>query len=108
LQVARRVGFLAGVPGSGDAESHAAHLLGRVTAADLSPDGRTLAVLTYQNVLLYRRSSRQSWPNAIARRPQVHSLVWLPQAEALAWSPDGQALYASGEHSPAPLLFLNP
>jgi hypothetical protein len=32
----------------------------------------------------------------------------LPQAEALAWSPDGQALYASGEHSPAPLLFLNP
>jgi hypothetical protein len=26
----------------------------------------------------------------------------------LAWSTDGRGLYASGEHSPAPLLYLNP
>jgi hypothetical protein len=104
-QVARRVGFLAGVPGSG---SHAERLLGQVTAADLSPDGRTLAVLTYRDVLLYHRAARQPWPGAVARNPQVRPLTWLPQAEALAWASDGEALYASGEHSPAPLLYLNP
>jgi hypothetical protein len=108
LQVARRVGFLAGVPGMGSAESHTARLLGQVTAADLSPDGRTLAVLTYQSVLLYRRAAGQSWPAALAGRPHIHSLTWLPQAEGLAWAGDGEGLYASGEHSPAPLLYLNP
>jgi hypothetical protein len=38
----------------------------------------------------------------------VHPLPWLPQGEALAWSADGKALYATGELSPAPLLYLNP
>ncbi len=112
LQVARRVGFLAGVP-EPDAESlrenrHMARIRNQVTAADISPDGRTFAVLTYSDVLLYARPRRGSWSQAVANAPQVHHLPWLPQAEALAWSTDGRGLYATGEHSPAPLLYLNP
>jgi hypothetical protein len=80
----------------------------QVTAADVSPDGRTLAVLTYRSVLLYPRRGSGSWSAAAASTPRVHSLTWLPQAEALAWAADGRGLYASGEHSPAPLLYLNP
>ena len=45
---------------------------------------------------------------ALARPPRVHPLPWLPQAEALGWSADSRALYATGELSPAPLLYLNP
>jgi hypothetical protein len=108
LQVARRVGVLAAVPGSRDTAGHVGRMLAQVTAADVSPDARTLAVLTYQDVLLYPRRPGQSWAQALAARPQVHALTWLPQAEALAWAADGQAMYASGEHSPAPLLYLNP
>jgi hypothetical protein len=35
-------------------------------------------------------------------------LPGLAQAEALGWSADGQSLFATGEHSPTPLLVLNP
>ena len=110
LQVARKIGHLAGMPASPKgARADAADRLGdQITAADLSPDGRTLAVLTYRNVLLYPRSAQQDWPQALAGRPRVHPLTWLPQAEALGWSADGRTLYATGEHSPAPLLLLNP
>jgi hypothetical protein len=112
LQIARRVGSLAGVP-QPDAESlrgnpHMARVRNQVTAADISPDGHTFAVLTYSDVLLYARPRGASWVQALAARPQVHHLPWLPQAEALAWATDGRGLYATGEHSPAPLLYLNP
>ena len=108
LQVARRVGHLAGVPAPGAGADAVDRLRDQVTAADLSPDGRTLAVLTYRDVLLYERGAHQTWEQALAGRPRIHPLTWLPQAEALGWSADGRTLYATGEHSPAPLLLLNP
>ncbi len=112
LQVAQRVGHLGGMPEPDPnllrLDPHLARMRNQVTAADLSPDGRTLAVLTYRDVLLYRRGKTGDWPAAVAARPQVHELPWLAQAEALGWSADGQSLYATGEHSPTPLLLLNP
>ena len=112
LQVARRVALLGGIPEPDPdllgLDPHLARMRNQVTAADLSPDGRTLAVLTYHDVLLYPRGGAVDWPAAIAATPQVHHLPWLAQAEALGWSADGQSLYATGEHSPTPLLYLNP
>ena len=108
LLVARRVGHLAGMPAARTDGDARARMDRQVTAADLSPDGRTLAVLTYGDVLFYARRADASWSKAVAGRPHTRTLSWLPQAEALAWSADGHGLYASGEHSPAPLLYLNP
>jgi hypothetical protein len=112
LQVAQPAGHLAGVPRPDAAalrsDPRQARIRHQVTAADLSPDGRQLAVLTYSEVLIYRRARNRSWPQALATLPSAHDLPWLPQAEALAWSADGRGLYATGEHSPAPLLVLNP
>lgn len=110
--VARRLGLLHGVP-QGDrdeirANPDLARLRSQVTAVDIAPDRRAMAVLTYRDVLLYPRRGNESWVQALARKPRVHPLPWLPQAEALAWSADGQALYATGEISPSPLLYLNP
>lgn len=111
--VARRIGSLAGVP-QADAQSlrdrpKAARLIGQVTAADVSPDGRMLAVLTYQNVLFYPRGKAESWMQAVSRRPRIEALPpLLPQAEALAWSASGTGLYTSGEFRPAPIFYLNP
>lgn len=111
--VARRIGSLAGVP-QADAQSlrdrpKTARLVGQVTSADLSPDGRSLAVLTYQDVLFYPRKPDETWAQTVSRPPQVRALpTLLPQAEALAWSSTGAGLYASGEFRPAPIFYLDP
>lgn len=111
VQVAEPLGTLAGVPRASARERaddpERARLRGQVTAADIAPDGRTLAVLTYDDVLLYPRGDGD-WPEAVARPPRVHALALLPQAEALAWTADGLALYATGEFRPAPLMRLTP
>lgn len=109
---ARRIGLLAGVP-QADAEAvrrdpKLARLHGQVTAADVSPDGRTLAVLTYSNVLLYRREGASTWGEAVAKPPRVHDVPLIPQPEALGWNRHGTGLYATGEFSPAPLFYLTP
>ena len=111
--VARRLGTLAGVPRA-DAQSlrdrpRAARLVGQVTAADLSPDGRSLAVLSYRDVLFYPRQPGEPWAQVVAREPRIRPLpALLPQAEALAWSASGSGLYVSGEFRPAPLFYLDP
>jgi hypothetical protein len=112
LQTATRIALLAPpanlsnntADDSADARGRA---LGRhATAADLSPDGRTLAVLTYDRLLLYPRKSGEAWANAVTRAPRTIALPWLQQAEAVAWLPDGKGLLATGEFSPAPLVYL--
>jgi len=101
VQVARRLGRLS-IPDLSAEGSQAA----QVTAADVSPDGRTLAVLTYARLLLYRRAGDEAWSTSVAGPPVVRPLPWLHQAEAVAWTTEGQGLYASGEFSPAPLVYL--
>lgn len=112
LQTARRLGPLAGVP-QPDANAlrrnpQRARLDSQVTAADVSPDTRTLAVMTYRWLLLYPRRPHESWGDAVARAPRFEPLPWLPQAEALGWSRDGRHLYATGEFIPAPLYRITP
>ena len=111
-QVARSLGALAGIPQPTADERRARHSRARlkhlVTAADLSPDGRTLAVMTYNDLLLYRRRGDEPWAKAVARAPRVHELPWIPAAEALAWTGGGGGLMATGEFEPAPLFFLVP
>lgn len=82
----------------------------QVTAADISPDGLSLAVLTYRHLLLYKRATpKTSWGRATEQRaPQELSMPLLPQPEALAWSRDGASLYVSGEISPTLIYRLRP
>lgn len=112
LQTATLLGPLAGVP-QPDARSlqrnaPRARLDSQVTAADVSPDGRTLAVMTYRWLLLYPRKGEETWAQAVARAPRFEPLPWLPQAEALGWSRDGRHLFATGEFIPAPLYRISP
>jgi hypothetical protein len=108
VQTARRIGVLHGVPDAMSGDARQSRIASQVTAADISPDDRTLAVMTYRNLLLYRRGERASWAQAIASTPKISELPWLPQAEAMGWSTDGKALYATGEFIPAPLYRITP
>ncbi|MFD1299521.1 hypothetical protein ACFQ4Q_23120, partial [Lysobacter gummosus] len=112
LQTATKLGELAGIPQPNAQLKRdnpmRARLQGQITAADISPDGSTLAVMTYRYLLLYPRQPRQSWAQAVAGTPRVRDLPWLPQAEALGWAADGRSLYATGEFIPAPLYQIAP
>lgn len=77
---------------------------GRPTAASLGRDGRSIAVLSYASVWLYRRDDGESWAQALARTPQVFPLGLLVQAEALALDTAGRRILVTGERWPAPLL----
>ena len=107
---ARALGTLLRAPRADADEQRAdpaqARIQSQVTGADLSPDGRTLAVLTYRQALLYSRRGNESWTSTIARTPERRALPWLHQAEALGWAAHGRGLYATGEFSPAPLIYL--
>ncbi len=108
----RRIGRLSAVPAADPElkrnDPTMAKLFSQVTAADLSPNGQTLAVMTYGSVMFYRRQPGEDWGAAVARDPEAHDVPLIPQAEALAWSAGGGGLYASGEFNPAPIFYLTP
>lgn len=108
----RRIGRLSGVPAADPelqrSDPTMGKLFSQVTAADVSPDGSTLAVLTYGSVLFYRREAGEGWAAAVSHDPEAHDVPLIPQAEALAWSAGGGGLYASGEFNPAPIFYLTP
>ncbi|MEZ5328581.1 MAG: hypothetical protein R3F19_26350 [Verrucomicrobiales bacterium] len=77
------------------------------TAADISPDGSLLAVLTYTECLIYKRSSDENdWHAAAQRAPLVIPLPGVYQAEALCFSTKGDELYVTSENSPSPLYTI--
>lgn len=77
------------------------------TAADVSPDGRSLAVLTYTECLLYRRDGDEDWGTAAQRSPKVIALPAVYQAEALCFSADGSQLFITSENTPSPLYRID-
>lgn len=112
IREARRIGRLADVPQVSAQlqrrDPQMAALFSQVTAADISPDRKTLAVLTYGSVLFYRRGPNESWSDAVAHPPEAHDVPLIPQAEALGFSAGGAGLYATGESRPAPIFYLVP
>lgn len=106
-QVARLLGRLRGIAQPSEADIRQNPIYGRyrsqVTAADLSPDGRSLAVLNYRAVYLYTREHNADWTGAL-ERPQRLDFAWMPQAEAVAFGIDGQSLWVAGEQRPSPLI----
>ncbi len=110
LQVAERIGLLHGIaqPSADDLQRNPRYgrYRSQVTGADLSTDGRQLAVLNYLQAYVYRRGPDESWATAAERPPLAVPFPWLAQAEAIAFEPDGQTLWISTEHLPAPLLRL--
>lgn len=80
----------------------------QVTAMDLAPDGRMLAVLTYRDAYLYARRDGEAWRDALARPPLRLGMPALPQAEAIAFDRDGRRLWVTTERLPAPLIRFDP
>ncbi|MFO7582428.1 hypothetical protein [Guyparkeria sp.] len=69
----------------------------RPTGMALSPDGSTLAVLTYASLYFFHRGARSDWSEAITRPVTSRSLPRIDQWEGLAFSADGRHLYVVRE-----------
>ena len=110
VQIAQRLSTLPGIaqPSREDLKQNPVYgrYRSQISGADLSSNGRVLAVLNYHSVHLYVRSKGQSWQQAMHRKPWQLDFPWLPQAEAIAFSPDGLSLLIGSEQRPSPLLIF--
>ena len=73
----------------------------QITAADLSPDNRTIAVLNYQQVTFFPMPKKSK----VRLKPlSTLTLPWLPQAEGITYSRDGKQLFIGSEQAPTPVI----
>ncbi|PKM07704.1 MAG: hypothetical protein CVV14_07400 [Gammaproteobacteria bacterium HGW-Gammaproteobacteria-4] len=109
VHAARVVGALAGIaqPNAEDLQRNPVYgrYRSQITAADISPDGRILAVLNYRAAYIYRRRADEDWARAVARPGTELVFPWLAQAEAIGFTSDGKGLWISSERQPTPLLW---
>ena len=78
----------------------------QISGADLSPNGRVLAVLNYHSIHFYVRAQGQDWKQSMQAAPGELKFPWLPQAEGIAFSTDGRSLLVGSEQRPSPLLLF--
>lgn len=76
-----------------------------VTAADVSPDGSRLALVTYASLYVWKLPegewSKLDWQSVLDGEARVTPLPKMPQCESVAWSGGGQVLVSSeGEGAP--------
>jgi hypothetical protein len=75
----------------------------QITGADLSPNGRVLAVLNYRSLHFVVRAPGGDWATALTQPSQELILPFIPQAEAIAFGVDGRSLLIGSEQLPSPL-----
>ena len=76
----------------------------RVTAMDISPDGRRVALLTYVDAWVWEREPGQDWHAVFAGDRTAVELPPLMQREGMCFSEDGTALYVNSEGQPMPMV----
>jgi hypothetical protein len=111
IHLARPVATLYGIPAPTPEDLREDPLYGRFrsqpTAMDISPNGKTIAVLTYRQPYLYLRHGNESWPETFNRPPRALSMPRMKQAEAICFNSDGTSLFVTSEKRPAPLYRLD-
>lgn len=109
VHVAERIATLAGIEQPTQEDLRRNPVYGRyrsqITGADISADGRWLAVLNYRRAYLWERSA-DGWGGSVHGLPAILEFPWVPQAEAIGFDPTGRHLWIGSERLPAPLLRL--
>jgi hypothetical protein len=77
------------------------------TAMDLSPDGLSALVLTYNSVYLFSRRPDEDWSNAFKKQPQRLNFAQLNQQEAACFGFYGKSVYVTSEKRPTPLIRID-
>lgn len=77
------------------------------TGMDITPDGRTAAVITYRSLYLFQRQNGESWAEAFQRPPV--EFVGPPGSydEAVAFGHQPGSVFVTTERRPAPIYRLD-
>lgn len=70
---------------------------GQLTGADFSADGRRGALLSYGDVLLFKREKNERWEDAFFKKPEILKPHGLKQAEGVAFNQEGTVIYVTSE-----------
>jgi len=115
ILTARRIARLTNIPPptKGDLKGRNGKYRSLPTAMDLSPDGKTLIILTYQHAYYYRRDTNQTWKEVFLKKPQIILLPHphtseLKLREALCIDPINGELFVTSEYASAPIYSLKP
>lgn len=76
------------------------------TGGDLSPDGKTLAVVTYAQLYQWTLARPFDFSSLQLQAPRVRDLPPLKQCESVCFSADGRSLWVSSEGKGAPIWEL--
>ena len=77
------------------------------TAMDLSPDGLSALVLTYNSIYLFPREPDANGSNKFKEQPQRLHFAQLNQQEAACFGFYGKSVYVTSEKRPAPLIRID-
>jgi hypothetical protein len=77
------------------------------TAMDLSPDGLSALVLTYNSIYLFPRRPDSDGSYEFQNQPQHLHFAQLDQQEAACFGFYGKSIYATSEKRPAPLIRID-
>lgn len=102
---ARLVAPIPNVIGKSDLDTLVKRLVGKrfswPTGMDMTTDGRSVAILTYGEVIMFNREAKETWSDAFKRAPTRLVFHGLPQAEAVCFSRDGRSIYVASETTAA-------
>jgi dipeptidyl aminopeptidase/acylaminoacyl peptidase len=76
---------------------------GNVTAVDMSRDGRTIALRTYDDVYVYDVATGEGAATALQSLPCVANAALEPQGEAIAFHADDRGFVTISEGANQPL-----
>ncbi|RQW65098.1 hypothetical protein EES38_03430 [Vibrio viridaestus] len=106
--IAERLGEIKTLPKPKDLHFRIIDILGLTsipTGMDISSDGQQLAIMTYGNAFIYKKSPEHSWIDILKETPQVTiPLPELKQGEAIGFDGSGEHVYITTEKLPAPII----
>jgi hypothetical protein len=82
-------------------------LVSAVTDASVAPDGRRVALRTYNAVVEFELADSAELASIWQLQPRIYPLSDSPQGEGITYRADGRALLTIGEQSPAVLFQLD-
>lgn len=79
----------------------------RPTAMDISSDGLSAVVLTYDCAFYFRKEKSADWATALSGSMKEIIFSPLRQAESVCFNRDGSSIFITSEQLPAPLLEID-
>jgi hypothetical protein len=105
--VARRCGEIKPLPRRSQDNTELSKYSNQPTAMDISSDGLSAVVLTYDCAFYFRKKKTTDWVTVFSGSSKEVMFPRLRQAESVCFNRDGSSIFVTSEQIPAPLLKID-